>query len=53
VLAAAAATGYSGPAFIYSIRDTDSANRGDRESNVGALPTSDWQPKYSAGVFAR
>jgi hypothetical protein len=53
VLAAAAATGYSGPAFIYSIRDTDSANRGDRESNVGALLTSDWQPKFTAGVLAR
>lgn len=53
VLAAAAATGYSGPAFIYSIRDTDTSNRGDRESNCGALLTSDWQPKFSAGVFAR
>jgi hypothetical protein len=53
VLAAAAATGYSGPAFIYSIRDTDTSNRGDRESNVGALLTSDWQPKFTAGVLAR
>jgi hypothetical protein len=53
VLAAAAATGYSGPAFIYSIRDTDSSNRGDRESNCGALLTSDWQPKFTAGLFAR
>lgn len=53
VLAAAAATGYSGPAFIYSIRDVDSANRGDRESNFGALLTSDWQPKFTAGVLAR
>lgn len=53
VLAAVAATSYSGPAFIYSIRDTDTANRGDRESNFGALLTSDWQPKYTAGVLAR
>lgn len=53
VLAAAAATGYSGPAFIYSIRDTDSANRSDRESNFGTLLTSDWQPKFTAGALAR
>jgi hypothetical protein len=53
VLAAVAATGYSGPAFIYSIRDTDTSNRGDRESNFGALLTSDWQPKFAAGVLAR
>jgi hypothetical protein len=53
VLAAAAATGYSGPAFIYSIRDTDSAKRTDRESNFGSLLTSDWQPKLAAGVLAR
>ncbi|MET0475866.1 MAG: hypothetical protein ABW001_14635 [Mycobacterium sp.] len=53
VLAAAAATGYGGPAFIYSIRDGDSANRGDQESNFGALLTSDWQPKFTATVLAR
>lgn len=53
VLAASAATGYSGPAFIYSIRDTDTTNRGDRESNFGSLLTSDWQPKFTAGVLAR
>jgi hypothetical protein len=53
VLAAAAATGYSGPAFIFSIRDTNTANRGDRESNYGTLLTSDWQPKFTAGVLAR
>jgi polysaccharide biosynthesis protein PslG len=53
VLAAAAATGYSGPAFIYSIRDVDTANRGDREFNYGALLTSEWQPKFTAGVLAR
>lgn len=53
VLAAAAATGYSGPAFIFSIRDTNTGNRGDRESNYGTLLTSDWQPKFTAGVLAR
>lgn len=53
VLAAAAATGYAGPAFVYSIRDGDTANRGDQESNFGALLTSDWQPKFAAGVLAR
>lgn len=53
VLAASAATGYSGPAFIYSIRDVNSADPGNRESNFGALLTSDWQPKYAAGVLAR
>jgi len=53
VLAAAAATGYSGPAFIYSVRDTNSADPGNRESNFGALLTSDWQPKFTASVLAR
>ncbi len=53
VLAAAAQTGYSGPAFIYGIRDTNSADRGNRESNFGALLTSDWQPKFAIGAFAR
>ena len=53
VLAAAAATGYSGPAFIYSIRDTDTADRADREANLGALLTSDWRPKATAKVLAR
>ncbi len=53
VLSAAAGLGYVGPAFIYSIRDNNSANRGDRESNFGALLTSDWQPKFTASVLAR
>jgi arabinogalactan endo-1,4-beta-galactosidase len=53
VLAAAAGTGYSGPAFIYSIRDVNSGDPGNRESNFGALLTSDWQPKYTASVLAR
>lgn len=53
VLTAAAGLGYVGPAFIYSIRDNNSANRGDNESNFGALLTSDWQPKFTAGVLAR
>ena len=53
VLGAAAATPYIGPAFIYSVRDTNSANTGDRESTFGALLTTDWTPKYTAGVLAR
>jgi hypothetical protein len=53
VLAAAAQTGYSGPAFIYSIRDVDTADRGNKERNYGALLTSDWQPKIMASVLAR
>jgi hypothetical protein len=53
VLAAAARTGYSGPAFVYSIRDVDTTARGSVEANYGTLLTSDWQPKFSAGVLAR
>ena len=53
VLAAAAATPYCGPAFVYSIRDTDTADRAERESNFGALLTTDWQPKAAAVALAR
>ncbi|MHA3023216.1 hypothetical protein ACXPWS_23505 [Mycobacterium sp. BMJ-28] len=53
VLAAAAGVGWSGPAFIHAVRDLDTANRNDREANFGALLTSDWQPKFTAGVLAR
>lgn len=53
LLAAIAALDYAGPAFVYSIRDNDSGNRGDRESNFGALLTSDWQPKPAAAILAR
>lgn len=53
VLTAAGATGYIGPAFIYSIRDVNTADRGQRESNFGSLLTSDWQPKYTAQVLSR
>ncbi len=53
VLAAAAAVGWTGPAFIHAVRDLDTANRDDREANFGALLTSDWQPKYAATVLAR
>lgn len=52
VLAAAATLPYSGPAFIYSIRDLDTAKRSDRESNFGALLTTDWTPKVSAEMLA-
>jgi len=53
VLAAAAALGWTGPAFIHSVRDLDTANRDDREANFGALLTTDWKPKYTAGVLVR
>ena len=53
VLAAAAATPYGGPAFIYSIRDIDTAETTNREMNFGALLTSDWQPKLAAMMLAR
>ena len=53
VLAAAAQVPYIGPAFIYSIRDLDTTSRRSRENNLGALLTSDWQPKYTAGVLQR
>jgi hypothetical protein len=53
VLAAAAQLGYSGPAFIYSIRDVDSNASWNREANFGALLTSDWQPKVTARALAR
>ncbi len=53
LLTAAARTSYTGPAFIYSIRDSNTANRGSRESNMGALLTTDWQPKFTASVLVR
>ena len=43
-------TGYSGPAFIYSVRDVDTANQ-DHVDNFGALLTTDWQAKYAAAVL--
>jgi polysaccharide biosynthesis protein PslG len=52
VLAAAAATGYSGPAFIFCIRDEDTAARNARDKNWGALLTTDWQPKATAAALA-
>jgi hypothetical protein len=53
VLAAAAATDYSGPAFIYSIRDEDTRNQASGYGNYGALLTSDWQPKATAAALAK
>lgn len=53
VLWKAAQSGYSGPAFIFAIRDVDSTQRGNRDDNFGALLTSDWQPKVAAAVLAR
>lgn len=51
VLAAAAATGYSGPAFIFTIRDMPGRS-GDPEYSYGALLTADWQPKATAKALA-
>jgi len=47
------AAGWAGPAFVDGIRDLDTANRGNREANFGALLTTDFQPKYTASVLAR
>jgi GH35 family endo-1,4-beta-xylanase len=53
VLWKAALCGFSGPAFIYSIRDIDSADPANDQDNFGALLTSDWQPKLAAAALAR
>ncbi|WP_110315007.1 cellulase family glycosylhydrolase [Mycolicibacterium moriokaense] len=49
----ASASRFSGPVFIFSIRDIDSADQENDQNNFGALLTSDWQPKVAAGVLAR
>ena len=49
----ASASGFSGPVFIFSIRDIDSADQENDQNNFGALLTSDWQPKVAASVLAR
>jgi hypothetical protein len=48
-----AQTPYSGPAFIFCIRDADTKDQNDREDNFGALVTTDWKPKAAAAVLAR
>jgi polysaccharide biosynthesis protein PslG len=53
VLAAAGATGYSGPAFIFCIRDEHTAARNERDKNFGALLTTNWQPKAAAAMLTR
>lgn len=53
VLWKAAESGFSGPAFIYSIRDINSDDQDDEQNNFGALLTSDWQPKVASYVLAR
>ena len=53
VLWKASQSGYSGPAFIYSIRDLNTANPDSDQDNFGALLTTDWQPKLAAIVLAR
>jgi len=53
VLWKAAESGFSGPAFIFSIRDVGTTDQGNEQDNFGALLTSDWQPKVAASVLAR
>jgi hypothetical protein len=53
VLAKAAQSGFSGPAFIYSIRDENTAIRDNDYYNWGALLTSDWQPKFTSTVLGK
>jgi hypothetical protein len=53
ILWASSQTGYSGPAFIFSIRDVDTSQRDELEDNFGTLLTSDWQPKFAASILAR
>jgi hypothetical protein len=53
VLAKAAQSGFSGPAFIFAIRDVNTADPTDDQNVCGALLTSDWQLKVAAGVLAR
>lgn len=50
VLGAAANTAYSGPAFIFTIRDQP-AGAVNPEYSYGALLTTDWAPKLAAGVL--
>ena len=52
VLAAAAALEYSGPAFIFTIRDAENM-AADPEANYGALLTTDWQAKATARMLAK
>lgn len=53
VLAAAASTGFCGPAFIFTVRDVGGARASDPNYSFGALLTADWQPKAAAGVLHR
>jgi polysaccharide biosynthesis protein PslG len=53
VLGKAAQSGYSGPAFIFAIRDVNSGLPANRDDNFGALLTSDWKPKAAASVLAK
>jgi hypothetical protein len=43
----ASESGFSGPAFIFSVRDVDAAD----QDNFDALLTSDWQPKVARHHF--
>ena len=52
VMAAAAARGSAAGVHLQNPRHQQ-RRRCKRERNFGALMTSDWQPKYTAGVLAR
>jgi hypothetical protein len=51
VLQAAAETSFSGPAFIFTIRDAP-GREGQPDYTFGALLTSDWRPKEAAAKLA-
>jgi polysaccharide biosynthesis protein PslG len=53
ILDAAATSPYAGPVFIYSIRDIATSDGCDRETNFGALLTTEWQPKAAARLLSR
>jgi hypothetical protein len=53
VLWKAAHSEFSGPVFIFCIRDTNTADPNSDQDNFGALLTSDWRPKVAATVLAK
>jgi len=53
VMRKARESGFSGPVFIYSIRDTNSADPNNDQHNFGSLLTTDWRTKFTASVLAK
>ena len=51
-LAIAAGVDWTGPAFIYTVRDSGTSST-DREQNFGALLSNDWKPEPLAADLAR